>query len=766
MHQKLWYREPASDWSEGLPVGTGRLAAMVLGTCHTERLALNHEWLWEGTHRFRDVDDAAEHLPEVRRLLLAGEYERGTELANRYFGGPGGMSGTPNRVDSFQTAGDLYAEFIHGPFHDYRRELDLESGFCTVEYGAVRRDRGRFRREVVAHLTEDRILSRYTCGGHPFTCTLWLDRIFDPACALTREATPTGLRLHGEIASGMAFEVRAAVHAVGGEVTVLDGAKLAVSDATELLVSVDIGTSAQGRDPAAECASPAPSTWEWGKLLDAHRSEHARHYGGFQLDLPFAEPDLPTDERLRRLRAGEADPGLALLYVNYGRYLLCASSANASLPATLQGRWCQELAPPWNSDLHQDVNIQMAYWCAEPGGLQAYTEALLQHTERQVPHGREAARKLYGCDGVWFPIQTDPWGRCTPESCGWAVWTGAAAWLSQHMWWHYEFEPDAIFLRERCYPLLKEVAAFYESYIVEGDDGGVLIVPSQSPENRFRESGSTYPVSICVNSAMDIELARDALSHAVAAAEILDVDADRRLRWQDLCDRLPPLKIGTKGQLLEWNDEFEEVEPGHRHISHLYALYPGDQIGPRRTPELFAAAMRSLELRLESKGGHTGWSRAWTACCFARAGRGDEALSHVEHLVTDFATDSLLDLHPPRTFQIDGNLGGVAAVLEMLIQSYHGEIHLLPGLPARWPSGRVRGLRARGGFSVDIEWSDGRLVRAGIQASCPGVCKVVDEDCALALRGIDGSAPAAEHAGGCLVFELKEGETVDILPAT
>ncbi len=758
MHNRLWYIKPASDWTEGLPIGNGRLAAMVMGTCQTERIALNHEWLWEGINRFRDCDDAADQLPEVRRLLLNGEYEKGTEMANKAFGGPGGISGKPGRVDAYQTAGDLFVEFSHNPFHNYMRQLDLNTGMAAVRYGAVHGDGSFFQREYIAHLTEGVILARFTCDGQPFSCSLWLDRIHDPNCVLSTKAADNALQMRGDIKDGFSFEVHATVvKAEGGSVNMLDGRKVYILDATEVLVAIDIGTSAEGGTPEKELALRSLSTTDWDKLVDSHMTEHQKHFGGLSLSLPFEEPELPTDERMRNLRAGKADPGLSLLYFNYGRYLLCASSATASLPATLQGRWCEEITPCWDSDIHQDVNVQMAYWCAEPGGLQAYAEALLRHLERQVPHGKEAAKKLYGCNGIWLPIQTDPYGRCTPESDGWAVWIGAAGWLSQHMWWHYEFGMDEAFLRDRCYPFLKEVAAFYESYIIEDDKGNALIVPSQSPENRFKGTGDKYPVSIGVNAAMDVELAEDVLSHAITAAKILGIDEDQSAKWQVLRDKLPALKIGSKGQLLEWNEEFEEVEPGHRHISHLYGLYPSDQFSPHRTPELFNAAMKSLELRLASFGGHTGWSRAWVSCCFARAGQGDVALNHIEHLITDFATDTLLDLHPPRTFQIDGNLGAVAAVIEMLLQSYHGEIHLLPSLPQAWPDGKVSGLRARGGFGVGITWTDGKLVQATIKASITASCSLYDPYKLYRVCDASRDDIPTHRDGPCTVFDAVAG---------
>jgi len=410
--------------------------------------------------------------------------------------------------------------------------------------------------------------------------------------------------------------------------------------------------------------------------------------------------------------------------------------------------------------------LQMNYWIAEPAGMQRYVEALLRHIERYVPHARKAAKDLYGCRGVYYPIQTDAWGRSTPESHGWAVWIGAAAWLAQHVWWHYEYAPDLDFLRQRAYPFFKEVAAFYEDYLIEDDPGVLQIVPSQSPENRF-VGGGDLPVSLGVSATMDVILARQALHYAIRSSELLGVDPEKRKQWQAMCERLPKLRIGRHGQLQEWNEDFEEVEPAHRHLSHLVGLFPGDALDPERTPDLWRAAEVSLERRLAAGGGHTGWSRAWVACLFARLGRSEEAWQHLNHLITDFATDSLLDLHPPRIFQIDGNLGGAAAVIEMLLQSYGGELHFLPALPAAWPNGRAAGLRTRGGFTVGMEWANGKLERASVKgiaakacviAYAPERCKVVDAA---------GRQVAIRRDGHRMTFETEPGEEyqLTVLPA-
>ena len=766
---KIFNLSPAKNYHDGLPIGTGRLAAMVLGTNKRDRLALNHEGLWRGPNRDRDTADRAAALPEVRRLLFSGDYAKGTRAANDAFSGDGGISGRRCRVDAYQPLGDLHLEFNHRSVSEYRRELDLETGMATVAYTTIwDGDSGAalsFKREYLAHLSDDRIFVRVTCANCTFDASAWLDRILDPGCTLAFQTTDNGLEMDGAFDGGVEFQVSVGFWTDGRAKVAADGRKVIFIGAREIIFSINAGVSAFGHQATEEGALPQfPTRPNWDAILRAHAAARESALGTMTLELPSSAADsLPTDERLRRARAGAADPGLVQLYFEFARHLLVASSATAALPANLQGKWNEEISPPWECDYHHDINLQMNYWMAEPTGLQKHLEPLFQHIERLIPHARKVARDLYGCRGVYFPLQTDAWGRATPESYGWDVWIGAAAWLAQHLWWHYEFGGNTDFLRTRAYPFFQEVAAFYEDYLVMDADGFLQIAPSQSPENRF-VGATDLPVSIGVSSTMDILLAGDALRYAACSAKILGVDYAAQERWTALSDKLPTLKVGRHGQLQEWNEDFDEAEPEHRHFSHLIGVHPGDQLDPERSPELWEAAQVSFDRRIAAGGAGTGWSRAWAACFSARFGRPTEAWEHLNRLILDSCTDTLLDLCMPGVFQIDGNFGGAAAVLEMLLQSYRGELHFLPALPTAWPEGKISNVRARGGKTVDIEWSQGRLIHASIHATQPGRCIVCHAPTEWRVSDAFGAPIPFTRIGHQIHFEMKTGEICTVSP--
>ncbi len=752
----LWYNHPASEFCNGLPIGTGRLVAMVLGSPATERVALNHEWLWRGVNRERDNVSLAHLLPAIREKLLAGELAEGTRLGLA-LGGDGGVSGKPPRVDPYQPAGDLFFQLEHGTATKYRRELDLHRGTITITYNA---DGVRYQREYLGHLTNDIILMRLS-ADKSFSGEFWLTRTDDADCTLTHTTTTDAMIMDGQFAGGLAFRVAARLLSTDGKASA-SATRMNIYGANEIIIAIDMGTSANGEDPATEAARHPLPTSDWNCLLLTQKMRYTELYDNFSLNLASTPTiDIPTDLRIEAARRGSDDPTLPILYLNYARYLMLASTATAQLPPNLQGKWNENVHPEWESDYHHDINLQMAYWPVEASQMGFATRPLFDYLERFIPHARKAAQDLYGCRGILMQLTADPWGRSTPEACGWATWIGAAPWLSQHFWWHYLYTLDIDFLRDRAYPYLKEVAEFYEDYLIEDKSGKLQIVPSQSPENHIKDSGDIQ-VTLCVSATSDITLAHQVLRNASRAALILGVDEDKCDKWQKMLAKLPPLQVGKRGQLQEWNEDYDEAEPGHRHYSHLIGLFPGEEITPDTTPELWTAALTSLEYRLKNDGGHTGWSRAWTACLFARLGMPQRAWGHLIHLICDFSTESLLDLHPPHIFQIDGNFGGAAAVLEMLLQSDREELHLLPALPACWPKGKVKGICAQGGYTLNIEWSHGILERAMVKSRTTRVCRVVSNSEPWFVTDENGHRITVEHDARCFSFTIMANEPVYI----
>jgi len=757
--ENLWLSQPASRWLEALPLGNGQIGAMVFGNPETERYALNHESLWRGVTRTRTTDPCHDHLPLIRETFFKGHHVEGAELAKRHLGGQ------ENRVQAYQPVGDL---FLFSPGHnsvfDYQRRLDLATGLCTVTYrvGDV-----VYQRESFISAQHGVLVVRIaTETPAAISTAVHLTRVTDPDCSVSPWVKDYRLGFTGAFREGVNFAVEARVLARGGNLLERNGATLIVKGADELLVVLAIAVDYEYPEPADHCVyhlDDVPLDYEVLKV--AHIAEHRALFDRVSLEIghDIDAEALPLDQRLAKLQTGGDDPGLLALYFQYGRYLLMSSSRRCAHPANLQGIWNEEVAPPWECDFHHDINLEMNYWPAEVCNLAECADPLLAYLVRQRPKAAKAARDLYNCGGMLFALTGDIWTSCTPEAPGWDVWTGAAAWLAEHFWWRYRYSGDLTFLRAYAYPFLKEVAAFYEDYLLRGPGGLLLPVPSQSPENQFM--GGSWPVSLCIGATMDFLLMREVFTRCLVASHLLEIDEELRVIWQGILRDLPPYHIGRHGQLQEWLEDYDEAEPDHRHVSHLLGVFPGEEMRPDQLPEFFQAARVSLERRLAAGGAHTGWSRAWTACLWARFGDGAQAYTHLKHLLTDFSTSSLLDLHPPEIFQIDGNLGGTTAVAEMLLQSHGGALRVLPALPPQWPTGNVRGLRAQGGFIIDIAWKDGTLLAVTIRSVAGEPCRLVWTTRSFALTR-NGAPVAVRHDGAHLTFSTTAGATYVLsLPA-
>lgn len=788
----LWYEKPAAQWVDALPVGNGRLGAMVFGggedgAWNKELLQFNEDTLWSGQPRDGNNPDAKNHLAAIRSAVLEQQnYHLADQLCKK-------MQGL--FAESYQPLGNLRLEFAHtGTVSRYRRQLDLDTACATTSYevGGV-----RFEREVFVSAPDQVLVLRVTASKpRQLSGTISLDGLLQKSVSvlpgnrllLTGKAaahiagaghpgSEEPVTLSDEPGAGMYFASVLHVQAEGGTATA-NAASISIAKATSLTILLTAATGYRGFQlkpdtPQHEVTANATRQLDavanksLASLRARHLEDHRSLFRRVSLNLGPSRSTQPTDERLRNF-AASPDPSLLALYFQYGRYLLISSSRPGTQPANLQGIWNEEVTPPWSSNWTSNINVQMNYWHAETTNLSECALPLFDLIDGLGKTGARTAAETYGMPGWVSHHNIDLWRASNPVGEGvgaptWANWGMSGPWLCSHLYEHYLFTRNRDFLRTRAYPLMKGSAEFCLAWLIEDGKGRLTTCPSESTENNFMAPDGK-PAMTSAGCTMDMALIRELFSNCIAASNELGIDAAFAAKLAAASKRLVPYQIGKYGQLQEWSVDFVEATPGQRHMSQLYPLYPGSQITPRSTPALARAARISLERRLANGGAYTGWSRAWAIAFWARLADGDKAWESLSMLMQHSTNLNLFDTHPAgksSIFQIDGNFGTAAAIAELLLQSHNGSIDLLPALPAAWPQGDVRGLRARGGLEIDIRWAGGKAQTCTLRPDFTGEYRLraPQGQSIAAIKTGTKSIPLTHLADGSHSAQLETGQS-------
>jgi alpha-L-fucosidase 2 len=762
----LWYRQPAPIWDHALPIGNGRLGAMVFGGANAgtnngdlqdgaknaplmdgsqtlaedEHIQLNESSLWQGSRTDRLNPKAHAAFPKIRRLVLDSKGTDGAKIAEAEKLAEESMIAIPKGMPGYSTLGDLYLRTSQkGPLKDYRRQLDLQTGVVRVTYtmAGVHYAREIFasvpQQVIVVHLSSDRK------GSLNFHASM--DRPADFSVR-TRDGNTLVLREGPAHTGQIHFAGEATILAIGGTVRA-EGSEIAVSNADAVTILIAAATDFKGGpfnsgSPEEQCERVLRDTVKQSasSLLAAQEAVYQPIYRRMSFHLDVVDTrvrSLPTDERVKRVSAGADDLSLQQLYFEFARYLLIASSSPDGLPANLQGIWASGINNPWGSKWTINVNTEMNYWLAEPAGLSETTLPLINLIDMvRNPvsgTGTQVARTYYGARGFVIHHNTDLWGDAEPiDGYQYGIWPVGGAWLALIAWDHYAFTQDRTFLQSRAWPILHDASQFFLDYLVSDGNGHLVTGPSLSPENKYvLADGTTH--SLTMGPTMDIEIVRELFTRTLDSGHVLGEDAAFLKQVEDARSKLPPFSVGKLGQLQEWQQDYKESAPGHRHISHLWALFPGTQISMTGTPDLAKAARTSLERRLANGGGQTGWSRAWVVNYWDHLHDGKQAYDSLQVLFRQSTFPNLMDTHPPGVFQIDGNLGAANGMLEAVLQSRWqasaSEIELLPALPEQWEGGEVKAVRVRGGTIVDMRWRDGKITSLQLHAHVGGPIRLV-----------------------------------------